>query len=173
MGRLLPRALLVLALFAAAGPARANDLDVGLVATVAAGHQPVLTVTLHKKARRLTVRLQGDDGRRLTLTRHRLPLERPVSLPLHQGLGRVAWRGHLEVRFTDGTKGTMPLSFETVVASPIRLTAHASREDVLAGHALLRADHPVRRVTVKVFGDRGAPLGPQCCPFTTPPRGRP
>ena len=173
MGRSLVRALLALALLVAAGPARANDLDVGLLAKVPAGRQPAVTVTLHKAVRRLTLRLQGDDGRRLTLTRHRLPLGRKVVLPLRQGVGRVAWRGRLEVRFADGTKGAMPLHFETVVAAPIHLTAVATRDDVLAGHAVVRADHPVRQVTVKVFGEKGAPLGTTVLPFHDAAPGTP
>lgn len=164
MGRI-GTGLVVLGLLAVALPARANDLDVGLVATVPAGKRPAIRITVHKPVRRLVVRLRTGTGRRVTLVRHRLPVGTPVSLPLTQPVGRTRWTGRLEVRFADGTRGAMPLSFETVVAAPIHLSTDATRADVLAGHATLRADHRVRGVTVQVFGAGNAPIGTTVLPF--------
>lgn len=148
-----------------AAPARANDLDVGVTSQVLAGKRPALKLTAHKRVRSVVVRLASNGGRSVVLRPKRLPVGHEVRLPLPGTPGRTRWKGELHVVFRDGTKGAMPLSFETVVAVPMHLSSEATRTDVLAGQATIRADRPVRRVVIEVVGEGGHSLGTTVLPF--------
>lgn len=139
--------------------ARADDLEVGLKATVPAGRRPALLVTVHKPISRLSVHLEPARGRVVRFERTRLPLDEAVELALPAPAGRIAWSGTLAVTFADGTSGELPLSFETVVSAGVHVTSGAKREDVLARKATIRADRPIHHVKVEVFGEGGRRLG--------------
>ncbi|RMG17288.1 MAG: OmpA family protein [Deltaproteobacteria bacterium] len=158
-------------------PARADDLSLQLLGSVRAGSKrgPALLATVEKPAKLLRVELHSDRGKPATVVRRGLKPGREYALKLPKLPGRTHWRGKLTVRFADGSQGSMPLDFETVVTTEeLTLTSDATREDVLAGHARITANRNVKKVTVRVTGEGGRDLGGGAQTFHPPaPAGTP
>ena len=146
--------LLASFLMCAALPALADDIDVRVDSRAELGRKPALTVVVNKDVERVAVSLDGDGQRyRRSQGPQAAPGELRFELP-HASAGIAQWKGTLEVRFTDGSSGTMPLAFSTEVLSA-RFSFGFNRDDLdLENDTLsLRSERATTKVEVEVYGD--------------------
>ncbi|HEY0839321.1 MAG TPA: hypothetical protein VGD74_03980, partial [Vulgatibacter sp.] len=112
-------ALLVAASVALAMPslAAADDVSVEVSPTALYGKgKPALVIVAHKAIASARAELTAPDGSRTTVRSKRIAAGAKAELPIDAPLGRTSYRGELEVVFANGSKGSMPLSFEVLVS---------------------------------------------------------
>lgn len=121
-----------------AAPAYANDVFVEAIAKALQGQtQPGLILHAHKAIASAHVRLRGPDGKTANLHSGAIGAGDKRELYFDAPLGRSRWTGELEVRFVDGTSGTMPLSFEVLVSAGVSIRP-PERSDLDAKAGTLR-----------------------------------
>ena len=150
-------ALAGLATFAAP-PALAQSVKVDVVSRVPEGQQPRVRLLIKEKVERLGIELTRDDGRKVTdsFTGLSPGMTREVSLP--GDAGKFRWSGHVDVTQHGATRQDS-LSFDTMVAAPLRVEIDKSRVNLAARTLEVRMTRPAGRVEVKVFGATGdAPI---------------
>lgn len=168
------RALALLALCVAL-PALGNDVDLRIDNRAEPGKKPKLTVIVNKDLESATVTLDGG-GQRLRQKQgpQSAPGQLHFDLPQHKP-GTVSWKGTLDVVFTDGAGGSMPLAFSTEVLSA-NFTFGFGKDDLdLDNDALaLKSQRPTARVEVEIYGDEDELLSSSAQDFSPPvPAGQP
>jgi len=145
----------ILMLAATALAQEAVKLEV--IHTVHAPKQPALIVKPQAPASRLKIALTcsgvqaGFDGPASAQTEIR------ISIPVPAGTHTCT--GQLHGSFTDGTEGSMPLSFQVAVQDPIQLSVSMDDLD-LEGHKVqVHLNQPVSQIDVDVFGETGQQIG--------------
>jgi outer membrane protein OmpA-like peptidoglycan-associated protein len=145
-----------------AAPAFANDVEAALSNKVAFGDQPSLTLEVRKDVKRLKVQLRSDKG---GFEDQKGPVAAGESVTFrlpHKEAGRRSWSGDLEVSFADGSTGAMPLAFGTEVLRPLGIELATTQQQIQEEHAItLKADRPVAKVEVEVYGDDGVLIASQ------------
>lgn len=171
------RALFLAASLAAllpAAPAFANDVEVALSNKVAFGERPSLTLKVHKDVKRLRMQLRSAQGG-FQDAKGPVAAGSSVTFTLpHKEAGKRAWSGTLDVSFGDGSTGSMPLSFGTEVVRQLNIELATSREEVQEQHTVtLKADRPISKVEVEVYGDEGVVIANQGQTFENAAPGTP
>lgn len=122
--------LLVFALLLFPRIAAADDVQVELRDKALAGQgKPALVLIANKPITQAVANLNGPGGKRLALRSGGIGAGQRKELEIDAPTGRSNWRGSLEVHFSDGTSGSMPLSFSVYVSPGLRLVP-PKREDV-------------------------------------------
>ncbi len=167
-------ALPVLALALLSAPAYADDVTAAVKGKVPVGQQPSLTITAHKDVRRATLEVRSSKGK------HRQSLG-PVKeggtlefkLP-HKKPGKLEWTGQLQVSFTDGATGSMPVRFASEVLSAIKFQVTNDQQDIQTNQrVIVEADAPVKKVSVEVYGEDDVLLASRSVAFDMPAAGTP
>lgn len=159
-------------LLALAPAARADDVFVSVDAKKAVGARPRLLLQVKKDLATVEVELRAEGrAHRFSKGPAKAGEELAFELP-HDEPGRRRWQGSLSVRFVDGASGSMPLAFETEVASPPRAKLLSGRDEILKQHRVaIEMDRPAAKVDVEVYGDEGALLASTSKTFDGAPAG--
>lgn len=148
--------LLLFCLALASSPALAGEaIRVSLDNRVPLGQgMPALKVEILEPIRDFEVKLKRSDGEVFQFKEGGRP-GTTRTLTLEQPEGRFHYEGELKVRFKGAEPGTMPLSFETELLGPVKLTV--SKEDLdLEGRKLrFKLSRPVARARLTVVVDSG------------------
>jgi outer membrane protein OmpA-like peptidoglycan-associated protein len=148
--------LLLLCLTLAASPALAADaIRVSLDNRVPLGQgMPALKVDILEPILFFEVKLKRSDGKELEFKEGGRPGTTRV-LTLEQPEGRFHYEGELKVRFKGSEPGTMPLSFDTELLGPLKLTV--SKEDLNLAERKLRfkLSRPAGKARLTVMVDSG------------------
>lgn len=133
-----------------------RDVEVQMVQRVPVGKQPSVLIIVNKPVSkvRMTLRSKGTTveekhglAKRGTKVRFKLPHKKP---------GDMSWRGRIDVTFTDGSTGNMPVTFTTQVVGDLNFTPAFTVEDVRDHHRIkITADRPVAAIDVEVHGVEG------------------
>ena len=146
----------------ALGPQRAlagDDVQVELSARTLVGRAPPqLVVHLEAPVEGLSLELTRSDG---------VPVRRELRKPkngsratfdLPQPPGAMHYDGALVARFPKGPPRRLPLSFDTAVLTPPRLTVADDAVDLAHRTVTLSADRPLASLRLMAFGEDGATL---------------
>lgn len=106
----------------------------------------------------LVLELQRSDGERLRQSAGPLGPQRAHTFELRQPQGTFRWEGRLVVRVGKGEEWEKPLSFETTVLPPPRLSVTDDAVDLARRTVTFSADRPLAAVTLRVQSDYGALL---------------
>jgi len=152
-----PLALLVLL---AAGTAAAQPVSFELRGDVPVGQKPVLRVTAVQPVTDLRVELKRDDGKELTLRHAALAKGQAVMLAIGDGAaGKAAYQGSISAQIVGGERWSDPLSFETLVRAPIKLSYDAEHLDLDKRVLQFKLSRPAGSAELVVIGEDGKQLG--------------
>ncbi len=136
-----------------------QNVEVQLKAQVPAGKKPRLTLIINKSISTATVELRSK-GTTLKENTKAVAAGRKVSFDLpHLKAGRMAWRGQLNVTFSDGANATMPLAFTTEVRGTLQFQVLSTLDDLTKAHKVrVKSDRTIGQVDVEVMGMEGTLL---------------
>jgi outer membrane protein OmpA-like peptidoglycan-associated protein len=151
-------AALVLALSLAAQRARAEGaVDVELAGRAVSGQGvPRLVVHVNTPVEALGLELTRSDGAVVRRELRRPKPGRDATFDLAQPDGAFHYEGRLTARFAKGPAQPLPLSFDTALFGPPRLSVGDDAVDLTARTVALSSDRALSTVRLEVFGDDGA-----------------
>lgn len=143
-------------LLMASSSARADDVDVELVAKVVVGKDvPALVLKVNRSVAVAKLVLRSDDGRDASSTARRLRAGATHAFKLDAKPGARRYEGVLHIEFADGGRGELPLAFETLVADPIRVTVPYERLDTAQRRLELQMSRAADHCDYEAFFDGG------------------
>ncbi|HWO25703.1 MAG TPA: OmpA family protein [Kofleriaceae bacterium] len=153
--------ILVLLLVAGvAGTAGAQPVSFELKGDVAAGQKPVLRVTATQQVTDLRVELKRDDGKTFTMRQPALARGASVMLPVGDGAaGKAAYEGTISAQIVGGERWSEPLTFETLVRVPIKVTYDVDHLDLDKRELQFQLSRPAGSAELVVLGEDGKELG--------------
>ncbi len=148
--------LLLLCLALASTPALAGDsIQVSLEGRKALGQgTPSLEVHILEPIIGFEVKLKRSDGKTLEFKGGGKP-GTTDTFELEQPEGRFHYDGELTVRFKGSDPGTMPLSFDTELLGPLKLTVTKEDLDLMAQTLRFKLSRPAAHAKVEVLMDTG------------------
>lgn len=166
-------AALVATLLVTVGSARADSVKVEIVSRVSEGQQPRVRLIVKERVERLAIELARDDGQKVSTAFGPLAPGMTREVPLGGAAGKHRWTGHVAVTQHGATREDT-LSFDTLVAAPLRVEIDKARVNLAARTLEVRMTRPAGRVEVKVYGPTGdAPLAESEHDFTGRGAGEP
>jgi outer membrane protein OmpA-like peptidoglycan-associated protein len=155
------RIAIMLPVVAFAVAARADPVEIALKNQVAAGQKPAITLKALAAVSKLQVELvREDDGKKFTVGNGALREGQSATLPFGDGrAGRARWKGTLVATFPDGNRFTTALTFETAVASDLKIAYRRDRLDLDAHTLEFQLSRPAARAELTVVGEDGSELG--------------
>lgn len=148
--------LLLLCLALASTPALAGDaIQVSLEGRKALGQgTPALEVHILEPIIGFDVKLKRSDGKALEFKGGGKP-GTTDTFELEQPEGSFHYDGELTVRFKGADPGTMPLSFDTELLGPLKLTVAKEDLDLAAQTLRFKLSRPAAHAKVEVLMDTG------------------
>lgn len=102
--------------------ASANDIAVELIGKALEGQsRPALVLHANRAVASVKATLQRAGGKTLELRSGPIPPGAKKELPFDAPVGTTRFTGTLEVLFTDGGEGEMPLSFDVTVSQGLKI----------------------------------------------------
>ncbi|HET9449428.1 MAG TPA: OmpA family protein [Aggregicoccus sp.] len=152
---MLPRPLAWLLVLLLPLAAHADAVRVSLEARKPLGPEaPALLVHILEPIAGFEVKLRRSDGQAVNVKGGGPPgVTRRVALP--QPEGRFHYEGELVVRFPGADTGAMPLSFDTEVHGPLKLSVAPQDLDLAARTLRFTLSRPVSRAQLSVLMDTG------------------
>ena len=135
-----------------------------VVHTVHAPKQPALNLRVNVAASSIDVTLKCGD----VTASHRSGARSGdlINIPIAVAPGTHTCTGILDAEFEDGTAGSMPLSFQVAVQSPIQMSVTMDDLNLDKGELRIHTNQPVARVDVAVFNEHGAVVATSSAPGT-------
>ena len=135
-----------------------------VIHTVHAPKHPALKLKVNVPASSLDVTLQCGD----VTASHRSAARSGelINIPIKVSPGTHACTGTLDAEFEDGTAGSMSLSFQVAVQSPIQMSVTMDDLHLKQGQLRVHTNQPVERVDIEVFDEHGAVVGTSSAPGT-------
>lgn len=162
------RVLSLLCISLAAGPARADPVDLQLRSSVLYGKEkPALILTVNQALADAKIDFVRSDGKKMVAHSGRLKVGAVHEFILDAPVGTHTFEGDLSVTFTDGSTSSMPLSLQVEVAAGFGIDVPEEKVDLEAGtaeltltraagycdHEVLVEDQPVRRGRTEFSGE--------------------
>ena len=143
-------------LFWSATSLATQSIELDLIHSVHAPKQPELVLTVNLAADNLAVELTCGAA----VVRREGPAAEgeTVRLPIDVPTGQHSCTGSLDAQFTDGSTGSMPLSFSVAVQKPIELRVTMEDLSLDRGRLRVHINQPIAQLDVDVFGETGAKL---------------
>jgi outer membrane protein OmpA-like peptidoglycan-associated protein len=133
---------------------------------------PELRVHIEEPIAGFELKLERGDGQQVRVKGGGKPgVTR--ALPLEQPEGRFHYEGELVVRFPDAEEASIPLSFDTELLGPLKLTVVPEDEDVEGRKLRFTLSRPAARAQVTVLMDTGKTAFDGEVPFDGAPAGKP
>jgi outer membrane protein OmpA-like peptidoglycan-associated protein len=145
-------AALLLVSWALAFPAQ-----VQVVAKVSVGKNPKLVVHVNEAAQKAVVTLKREDGRSFTYPLGNVSPGLVKEIQLDGRVGRHTYEGEMTAEVA-GEKMSSPLSFETVVATPLSIQVSRKDLDLKKRTLNLLTSREITFLSLKVIGLSGSPI---------------
>lgn len=155
----------------AASSAGANDIDLRIDNRAAPGQQPQLTIIVNKDVESVTVDLTSGSHH---IKQKKGPQTQPGKIDFtlaHDGVGKLSWKGTLDVVFADGASGSMPLSFQTERLSTkfkFDVRRETFKEDLKENKVAIISERKTAKLEVEAFTDEDASMGTGVQEFSPP-----
>lgn len=152
-------------------PAAANDIDLRIDNRAAPGQQPQLTIIVNKDVESVTVDLSSGSHH---IKQKKGPQTQPGKIDFtlaHDGVGKLTWKGTLDVVFSDGASGSMPLSFQTErLSTKFRFDVKRDtfKEDLKDNKVSVISERKTAKLEVEPFTDEDASMGTGFQEFSPP-----
>jgi outer membrane protein OmpA-like peptidoglycan-associated protein len=154
------RSLCILVILLVAGPAGAQPVSFELRGDVPAGQKPVLRVTAVQPVTDLRVELKRDDGKDFTVKQAALAKGQAVMLAIGDGAaGKASYSGSISAQIVGGERWSDPLSFETLVRAPVKISYDAEHLDLDKRVLQFKLSRPAGSAELVVVGEDGKQLG--------------
>ena len=166
--RLLPCAMVLLG-FVGVGVAEPAPITFRIKGQVLLGTKPILELTAAVPVTDVRVELDRDTGPHVTLHPGKLGKGQVVSLAIGDGAaGAASYKGTISASITGGAAWSNPLSFDTVVLAPIKVTYDAEHLDLDQHQLQFQVSRAIAQADVVVFGEDGKELGKGSASFASP-----
>ncbi|AKJ02588.1 OmpA family protein [Archangium gephyra] len=133
---------------------------------------PELRVHIEEPIAGFELKLERGDGQQVRVKGGGKP-GMTRALPLEQPEGRFHYEGELVVRFPDAEEASIPLSFDTELLGPLKLTVVPEDVDVPGRRLRFTLSRPAARARVTVLMDTGKTAFDGEIPFDGAPAGKP
>ncbi|KFA88140.1 OmpA family protein [Archangium violaceum] len=133
---------------------------------------PELRVHIEEPIAGFELKLERGDGQQVRVKGGGKP-GTTRALPLEQPEGRFHYEGELVVRFPDAEEASIPLSFDTELLGPLKLTVVPEDVDVPGRKLRFTLSRPAARAQVTVLMDTGKTAFDGEVPFDGAPAGQP
>jgi outer membrane protein OmpA-like peptidoglycan-associated protein len=154
------RRICVLVVMLVAGTAGAQPVSFELRGDVPIGQKPVLRVVAVQPVTDLRVELKRDDGKDFTMRQAALAKGQSVLLSIGDGAaGKAAYRGSISAQIVGGERWSDPLSFETLVRAPLKVSYDIDHLDLDRRVLQFKLSRPAGSAELVVIGDDGKELG--------------
>jgi outer membrane protein OmpA-like peptidoglycan-associated protein len=154
------RRICVLVVMLVAGTAGAQPVSFELRGDVPIGQKPVLRVVAVQPVTDLRVELKRDDGKDFTMRQAALAKGQSVLLSIGDGAaGKAAYRGSISAQIVGGERWSDPLSFETLVRAPLKVSYDIDHLDLDRRVLQFKLSRPAGSAELVVLGDDGKELG--------------
>ena len=130
-----------------------QSISLNVIHSVHAPKKPSLVLTVNVPANHIAVNLTcGESVAQFTgAARQGETIRIPIDVPP----GQHQCTGALDAEFTDGTTGSMPLTFSVAVQAPIRMNVSAADLDLERGRLLVHLNQPIAQLDVDIFDEQG------------------
>jgi len=128
-----------------------------IIHTVHAPKHPALVVHPNVDANSLNLKVQCGS----TNAAYNGPARanKSIRVDLKVPEGKHTCTGSLDGDFSDGTSGSMPLTFEVVVQVPIQLQVTMNDLDLENNRLRVHVDRPIAQLNIDVYGESGQIIG--------------
>ncbi|PIE15946.1 MAG: hypothetical protein CSA66_07980 [Proteobacteria bacterium] len=145
-------ALIALALFT---PAALADLSIDFKTVVKGRDKPALMVTPAKNAKKITIVLVDEQGKKQRLKRTNLRANKTKRFQFRQGAGQSKYKASIEVAWADGTKGMFAVDFTAVRVGELKILISKETVDLDGRTLSFKATNPAKRVELTLIGESG------------------
>ncbi|MCP4504369.1 MAG: OmpA family protein [Deltaproteobacteria bacterium] len=133
-----------------------QDVEVQMEQRVPAGKQPAVLLIVNKTVAKVTLRLRSKDGE--FVKKHGAAAKgRKIRFVLpHKKPGNRNWRGAIDVTFSDGSTGRLPVTFTTQVVGQFNFVPLHTLLDIKERNLIkIKSDRAVSAIDVEVHGIEG------------------
>jgi outer membrane protein OmpA-like peptidoglycan-associated protein len=152
--------LVVLLAAGTAGTAGAQPVSFELKGDVPLGQKPAIRVVAVQAVRDVRVELRRDDGKAFTMRQAALAKGQSVVLAIGDGAaGKASYEGSISAQIVGGERWSDPLSFETLVRAPLKVSYDIDHLDLDGRVLQFKLSRPAGSAELVVIGDDGKELG--------------
>ena len=136
-----------------------EDLQWEIVNRVLLGkEEPSITLTTSRPIKSARLKVERNDGRRVTLSFGTIRAGHSKQVTLKAGKGRWKYEGTLQLHYRDGTAGELPVSFDVVVAEALGMQAPYERMKLEQGSIEIKLSRAADKCTYAVWTEGNKPI---------------
>ena len=118
------------------------------------GDMPSVNILILEPLAGFRLQLARSDGKKVDVKGGGKPGQKRV-IELIQPEGSFTWKGELQVNYTNGQSGIMPLEFDTAVWGPLAMTTKKEDVDLAARKWPFTTNRPITKAKLEVLMDSG------------------